>query len=155
MHRSVYDQVGGWDTSFFLDHEDIDLFIRVWQRGWECVSVPEAKVYHAVGVSSGKTLNNGQRVAPRRYISGRSNLAVIALKYYSGWALSLAGASLFVPLAGDVIRLRWQKLWLDLRAVALTYKRMGAIRRFRRANKTWSKVKPGLQFFLQKDMTHP
>jgi GT2 family glycosyltransferase len=155
IHRSVYDEVGGWDTSFFLDHEDIDLFVRFWQRGWDCVSVPEAKVYHAVNVSNAKALDKGQRVLPRRYISNRSNLAVIALKYYSGWDLFLAAASLFAPVAGDLVRFRWSKLWLDLQAVGLTMKRMGAVRRFRRSNRSWSVARPGSQFFLQEDMTRP
>src|SRR5262249_6189666 len=37
MHRSAYEAVGGWARDFFLDHEDLDLFIRVWQVGWRCV----------------------------------------------------------------------------------------------------------------------
>jgi hypothetical protein len=48
IHRDVYAEIGGWDTSFFLDFEDVDLFVRAWQREWHCVTVPEAKVYHAV-----------------------------------------------------------------------------------------------------------
>jgi len=32
VDRSVYDEIGGWDASFFLDYEDVDFCIRAWQR---------------------------------------------------------------------------------------------------------------------------
>lgn len=155
IHRDVYEQIGGWDTTFFLDHEDIDLFVRAWQRGWECVTVPEAKVYHAVNASNTKTLNDGRRVWPRRYIANRSNLAVIGLKYYSGTSLLWAWVSLLVPVVGDLARFRWSKLSLDLQSITLTAKRMHAVRRFRQANRQWAQQRPGYQFFLQEDLTRP
>lgn len=52
IHRTAYEAVGGWDRGFFLDYEDVDLFLRIWQLGWKCVVVPEAKVYHAVNVTN-------------------------------------------------------------------------------------------------------
>ena len=153
IHRQVYEEIGGWDTTFFLDHEDIDLFVRAWQRNWHCVTVPEAKVYHAVNASNAKTLNDGRKVWPRRYIANRSNLAVIGLKYYSGASLMWAWLNLCVPVIGDLIRMRWSKLSLDLQSIALTVRRMRAVRRFRRGNRGWTRQKPGYQFFLQRDMT--
>jgi GT2 family glycosyltransferase len=153
IHRRVYEEIGGWDTSFFLDHEDIDLFVRAWQRGWNCVTVPDAKVYHAVNTSNTKALESGGRVLPRRYISNRSNLAVIAFKYYSGAPLLLALGNLIGPVMADLVKRRWNKMSLDLQAVALTVRRMGAVRRFRCGNREWAKARPGFRFFLQEDMT--
>lgn len=153
MHRSAYDEIGGWDTSFFLDHEDIDLFVRAWQRGWHCVTVPEAKVYHALNVSNSKTFQNGQRILPRRYIANRSNLAVICLKYYSGMSLWLAACTLVLPLIADLAKLRWNKLSLDLKSIRLTIQRMKDVRAFRRRNREWIGAKPGYRFFLQEDLT--
>jgi GT2 family glycosyltransferase len=154
MDRRAYEEAGGWDPSFFLDHEDIDLFMRVWQRGLHCVTVPEAKVYHAVNASNAKVVNNA-KVLPRRYIANRSNLAVIGLKYYSGMSCLLSWCSLLVPLMSDVLKLRWRKFSLDAQSIGLTIRRMGAVRSFRRSNREWIKSKPGYQFFLQKDMTRP
>lgn len=153
MHRRAYEELGGWDTSFFLDHEDIDLFVRAWQRGWHCVTVPEAKVYHAVNASNAKALNNGARVLPRRYIANRSNLAVIGLKYYSGPSLLVAGCGLVVPLLTDILKLRWSKFSLDVRSVLLTMRRLRDVHAFRRRNRHWIQSRPGRQFFLQEDMT--
>ena len=153
IHRMAYEAIGGWDTSFFLDHEDIDLFVRIWQRGWHCVTVAEARVYHAVNASNAKTLDSGKTVLPRRYIANRSNLAVICLKYYSGMALQLAWCGLVVPLVGDIVRFRWSKLWLDLQSIILTVRRIRDVRNFRRRNEKWSSARPGHRFFLQEDMT--
>jgi GT2 family glycosyltransferase len=153
MHRRAYQELGGWDTSFFLDHEDIDLFMRCWQRGWHCVTVPEARVYHAVNASNTKVLSNGARVLPRRYIANRSNLAVIGLKYYSGMSLLVAGCGLVVPIITDILKLRWGKLSLDLQSILATMRRMRDVRAFRRGNREWTRSRPGRQFFLQEDMT--
>jgi GT2 family glycosyltransferase len=154
MDRRAYEEAGGWDPSFFLDHEDIDLFVRVWQRGLHCVTVPEAKVYHAVNASNAKVVNNS-KVLPRRYIANRSNLAVIGLKYYSGMTWLLSWCHLLVPVASDILKLRWRKFSLDLQSIVLTIRRFGAVRSFRRRNRKWIKSKPGYLFFLQKDMTRP
>jgi GT2 family glycosyltransferase len=153
IHRRVYEEIGGWDTSFFLDHEDLDLFLRAWQRGWSCVTVPQAKVYHAVNASNAKTMADGRQVFPRRYIANRSNLAVIGLKYYSGMPLLLPFGSLAASLLSDIVKLRWRKMSLDLQALVLTMKRMGAVCRFRQSNRKWAKAKPGLQFFLEEEVT--
>src|SRR5438093_346822 len=40
IRRIAYDEVGGWDTTFFLDYEDGDFSLRLWQRGWECFVEP-------------------------------------------------------------------------------------------------------------------
>jgi len=153
IHRSAYEEIGGWDTSFFLDHEDVDLFLRVWQRGWHCVTVPEAKVYHAVNASNTKVHKDGHQVFPRRYVANRSNMAIICLKYFSGASLLLAGSALLVPLIGDVLKFRWSKLSLDLKSISLTLRRLDDVRSFRQHNRKWIDAKPGYQFFLQKDMT--
>jgi GT2 family glycosyltransferase len=155
IHRIVYEEIGGWDTSFFLDHEDIDLFVRAWQRGWQCVTVPDAKVYHAINASNTKALDSGSLVLPRRYIGNRSNLAIIGLKYFSGLSLLLTFGNMVAPVLTSLVKLRWKRLPLDIQSIILTMKRMGAVRRFRRWNRQWTKVKPGYLFFLREDMTRP
>ena len=153
IHRDAYDDIGGWDTSFFLDYEDIDLFLRAWQKNWHCVTVPEAKVYHAVNASNSKNLDKGLTVRPVRYIAGRSNLAVIGFKYYSGTSLALPFLSLLAPLITDVIKFRPRKMQMDLKAIILTIKRIRRVQSFRRKNQAWTKARPGNRFFLQEEMT--
>jgi GT2 family glycosyltransferase len=83
MSRRTYEEIGGWDRSFFLDHEDVDLFIRAWHRNLFCVSVPEAKVYHAVNASNNHVISRGrQKVGRRRYVSGKSSIILMSVKYF-------------------------------------------------------------------------
>jgi GT2 family glycosyltransferase len=49
--RAVFDRVGGWDAGFFMFSEDVDFCKRVHDAGLRVVYVPEAVVYHAIGVS--------------------------------------------------------------------------------------------------------
>jgi GT2 family glycosyltransferase len=92
IHRKAYEEVGGWDTRFFLDHEDVDLGLRLWKAGWLCVSVPEAKVYHAVGASNEHVLDEGgQRVSEKRYASGRANIMMVQLKHVRAPLLPAVG----------------------------------------------------------------
>src|SRR5262249_56403891 len=44
--------LGGFDESFFLAFESIDLCWRAWLRGWSSVYVPEAVLRHRVGAGS-------------------------------------------------------------------------------------------------------
>lgn len=52
--REAYDAVGGFDESFFMYAEDVDLCRRLGEQGWKSLYVPEARVTHAQGVSSAR-----------------------------------------------------------------------------------------------------
>jgi GT2 family glycosyltransferase len=84
IDRRVFEEVGGWDERFFLDHEDVDLGLRLWKAGWKTVSVPMAKVYHAISASNAQVLPDGNSVKGRRYVSNRANLMMIQFKHL--WA---------------------------------------------------------------------
>ncbi len=47
-------QVGLLDEAFFAYYEDVDLGFRMQNQGWKVGFVPEAKVYHAIGMTSGR-----------------------------------------------------------------------------------------------------
>jgi GT2 family glycosyltransferase len=127
----------------------VDLFLRAWQRDWRCVVVPEAKVYHAVGMSNSQAQSSGEKVANRRYVAGRSNSAVVGLKYFTGAALFWPVAVQILPLFSNIAKLRWHIVSGELRALALTVSRLPTIWAFRRANASYARSKPGQQFFLQ------
>lgn len=148
IHRAVYDEVGGWDTSFFLDHEDTDLFLRAWQRGWKSVVVPEAKVYHAVNASNLQTLTSMQvTVSQRRYVSQRANLGVIALKYFSWRALPGAALNWPAVVLNNLAKGRWGYLLRDAQVLVELARRLPAAWQFRRANSSYNHYFPGEQFF--------
>ncbi len=46
ISRSLFDRIGGFDPSFFLYHDDVDLSLRVLLTGERCLYVPDALVAH-------------------------------------------------------------------------------------------------------------
>jgi len=150
MHRQMYRDAGGWDTSFFLDFEDVDLFLRAWQRSWGCVSEPEAKVYHAVGMSAHQTELAPQQMHFRRRVHAESNRAVVCLKYFTGPALLWTAVLLFRPLAAHAVHFRWRNAQVYIAALRLTWKRLPSVRAFRQANRIFQQNKPGQQFFTER-----
>jgi GT2 family glycosyltransferase len=44
--KAMLQDVGGFDESFFLFQEDVDLAWRAQMRGWRCLYTPEAVVHH-------------------------------------------------------------------------------------------------------------
>ncbi len=48
---SMLDDIGQFDEDFFLLYEDVDLSFRAQLRGYRCLYVPEAIVYHKVSSS--------------------------------------------------------------------------------------------------------
>jgi N-acetylglucosaminyl-diphospho-decaprenol L-rhamnosyltransferase len=85
-------ELGGFDETFFLEFEEIDLCWRAWLRGWETVYVPEARVRHRVGEAT------APRLRGRRLRSAHHNLVRFALKCLP------AGAAARV-VAGELLRL--------------------------------------------------
>jgi hypothetical protein len=52
MRRGTYDDVGGFDDTYFMYAEEVDLCYRMWQGGWQVWYQPEAEVLHMGGGSS-------------------------------------------------------------------------------------------------------
>jgi N-acetylglucosaminyl-diphospho-decaprenol L-rhamnosyltransferase len=52
VKRSVFEQIGGWDESFFLYSEDTDLCRRIRSAGYEVRFLPAATAVHIGGQSS-------------------------------------------------------------------------------------------------------
>jgi len=53
MRRSMLEDIGGFDASFFLYLEDVDVAWRARMRGWRSLYVPAAVVHHHHSASSG------------------------------------------------------------------------------------------------------
>jgi N-acetylglucosaminyl-diphospho-decaprenol L-rhamnosyltransferase len=52
LRRAAFDAVGGFDPSYFMYFEDVDLGDRLGAAGWQNVYVPEAEVLHIGGHST-------------------------------------------------------------------------------------------------------
>ena len=68
--RSMLDDVGGFEDSFFMYCEDVDLAFRSQLLGYRCVFVPTAVVYHMLSATGGGPIAS--------YYCGRNFLRVIA-----------------------------------------------------------------------------
>ena len=53
--RGAFDGIGGWDAGFFLFNEDVDFCKRLRDAVLRTVYVPEARVYHTIGISERPT----------------------------------------------------------------------------------------------------
>jgi GT2 family glycosyltransferase len=150
IHRQAYEAVGGWDGSFFLDQEDIDLGIRLWQRGWSVVTVPDSKVYHAVNVSNTKQISGGKvKVSSKRYISGISSVSIIPYKYFSlGAAIAIAGSNFLAIFLKDALRLYYSKTRLNLVVAKEILRRLPQANEYRKNNRQLNKQRPVQKFFL-------
>ncbi|MBX9891028.1 MAG: glycosyltransferase family 2 protein [Chitinophagaceae bacterium] len=123
IHRRAYEETGGWDTSFFLDAEEQDFFLRFWKIGWRAVTVPSAKVYHALSVSNNKIVKNTS-VKERRYVSNFSNKSIIAIKYFPVWYIFLNIMARLLIIIVNLFKLRFKLVIYQLRSLRLTFKRL-------------------------------
>ena len=55
IRREVFDAIGLMDERFFMYYEEVDFCLRARQAGWPCWYVPQSRVVHLVGQSSGVT----------------------------------------------------------------------------------------------------
>jgi hypothetical protein len=151
-HRNVYNLVGGWDTSFFLDYEDGDLGLRLWQRKWRCVTVPEALIFHAVGASNSHQISGGtQTVSRKRYIEGGSNRLAMAVKSFTGFAIMHPFVGLCDRLVRNLLKQRFKLAWWDILVLRHLVSRLPSLLAFRRSNQTFNIERPGQAYFTSKE----
>jgi GT2 family glycosyltransferase len=64
IRRETLKQTGLLDERYFMYYEEVDLCLRARHRGWEVWYVPESRVIHLVGQSSGVTTRHDAPAAP-------------------------------------------------------------------------------------------
>jgi GT2 family glycosyltransferase len=55
IRREVFESIGLLDEKYFMYFEEVDFCLRANRAGWKCWYVPESRVVHYVGQSSGVT----------------------------------------------------------------------------------------------------
>jgi GT2 family glycosyltransferase len=55
IRREVFESIGLLDERYFMYFEEVDFCLRARRAGWPCWYVPESRVVHLVGQSSGVT----------------------------------------------------------------------------------------------------
>ena len=132
--RAMLEQVGGFDASFFMYLEDVDLAWRARAHGWRCLHVPDAVVLHEHSRSS------GHRSDFKYYLVGRNRVRLLAdattgrlLRYaplmllydlaYVAYALAVDRST--APLRGRVGGLREWRRYRDMDNVRCRSSRRG------------------------------
>lgn len=52
MKKALFDEVGGFDPDFFMYAEEEELTWRITQKGYQVMSIPEAKIIHLEGATT-------------------------------------------------------------------------------------------------------
>lgn len=69
VRREVFETIGLLDEEYFLYYEETDFCLRTRRAGWECWYVPESRVVHLVGQSTG--VGAVRRRIPRYWLESR------------------------------------------------------------------------------------
>jgi GT2 family glycosyltransferase len=84
VRREALEQIGGWDESYFMYCEDVDLCYRLKTKGWPRYYVPGATITHHIGKSSDWAM--GAMI--RRH---HASMLRFYFKHYArGWGLLVA-----------------------------------------------------------------
>jgi N-acetylglucosaminyl-diphospho-decaprenol L-rhamnosyltransferase len=84
FRRTAFDDVGGWDESFFMYLEDVDLCTRFSEAGWRVAYEPGGSVLHLQGLST-------DRHPFRMIIEHHRSAARFADKHWHGTKRLLVG----------------------------------------------------------------
>ncbi|MBD3884822.1 glycosyltransferase family 2 protein [Phormidium tenue FACHB-886] len=98
VRRQVFESVGLMDEEYFLYYEETDFCLQAKRAGWSCWYVPESRVMHLAGQSTGVTSKDGpaKRLpqylfdSRRRYFVKNHGLlyaALVDLAWSTGFAL--------------------------------------------------------------------
>jgi N-acetylglucosaminyl-diphospho-decaprenol L-rhamnosyltransferase len=94
VRRDVFLALGGFDETFFMEWEDLDLCWRGWLQGHPTLYVPAASVRHRVGAVT------TSEIAPRRAASSHHNILRFALKCLPAGPAGRVAAGELLRIAG-------------------------------------------------------
>ena len=82
LRRDVFDELGGWDESYFLYSEETDYCLRARDLGWATWFVPSSTAVHVGGGSGQNDLTHTLQIVNRVRLYSRRHAAPAAWAYY-------------------------------------------------------------------------
>jgi GT2 family glycosyltransferase len=106
VSKQLYEEVGGYDSQFFLEAEEYDWQARAKKMGWRFYYTPRAKLWHRVSMSMG---GRGNVIA--HYFDIRNTIIVMILhaglfrflRFYF-WTVCHEILGLLIGIAGKLIK---------------------------------------------------
>jgi GT2 family glycosyltransferase len=112
IRRQVFEDIGLMDEGYFMYYEEMDFCFQASKVGWLCWYVPDSRVIHLVGQSSGVTNTKQQRKRMPQYVFDSRRRYF--LKNYGWFYLLLADLAIMLTfLTWQVRRILQQKPDLD------------------------------------------
>ena len=71
VRRQVFESVGLLDEEYFLYYEETDFCLQAKRGGWSCWRVPESRVMHMAGQSTGVTAPGSRQRMPKYWFDSR------------------------------------------------------------------------------------
>ncbi len=71
VRREVFEQIGLMDEGYFLYFEETDFLLHAAKAGWECWYVPQSRVVHIAGQSTGVTGAHALKRRPQYWFESR------------------------------------------------------------------------------------
>jgi N-acetylglucosaminyl-diphospho-decaprenol L-rhamnosyltransferase len=105
LRRSMLERIGLLDEGLYTYFDDIDICLRAKRAGWETWYVPESKVYHLEGSSTGVNPQATRR-RPAYWFQARRRFF---LKNYGGLYTALVDAAFLFGFAAWRLRRRLQR----------------------------------------------
>ena len=99
ISKTLFQKIGGFDETYFIYFEDVDLSWRVWRRGRRVVLVPQSMVYHKHGATTSKNLPSSFWV----FHTFKNSLYVLLKNLNIGYLFFIFPLSLFLSLGGGFL----------------------------------------------------
>jgi GT2 family glycosyltransferase len=128
MRRTDFLDVGAFDPSYFMYHEDVDLGWRLWLLGKRVVMCPASVVFHAFG----GTTKSQQGTKFRDWMGNRHNLRSLWKNYEFGNAVSASRRLVWLWLRTGQLGLAWHALSWNLVHIRGTVRERRRLQRARR-----------------------
>lgn len=102
IRREVIESVGMMDEAYFLYFEEVDYCLKAFRSGWSCWYVPQSRVMHICGQSTGvSTPGQNNKPLPDYWFASRSRYFV---KNHGAWYARGADLAFIIGLALRLFR---------------------------------------------------
>jgi GT2 family glycosyltransferase len=134
IRREIFEQVGGFNESFFIYMEEVAISVETWLRGWRCLYVPGSVVHHDYVL----------RFGPRKTLYQERNRYFMLLQIYKWPTLLVLLPTLLLAeiVTWGFVIARDRKNWKNkFQAYAAIFKQWGIVMAKRRINQRERKVR--------------